>query len=239
MASRAKNLQELRLGRGTNQHAQIVGRTGSGKSTLLHVLVTNAALWYPPEELSLYLVDFKKGVEFKTYASRDLPHAKAVAVESDRELDFRSLNASMKNWWNRRNLPSPWRTKSSGYRSLPDQPAMPRGLLVIDEFQELFVEDDKLAQDASLLLDRIVRQGRAFGVHAIMGSQTLGGAYALARSTMGQMQIRVALQCSESDSYLILGEENGVCLLGRRAKPNAMMPVVMLPPTPLPDCLAR
>ena len=98
-----------------------------------------------------------------------------------------------------------------GYRSLPDQPAMPRILLVIDEFQELFVEDDKLAQDASLLLDRIVRQGRAFGVHAIMGSQTLGGAYALARSTMGQMQIRVALQCSESDSYLILGEENGRC----------------------------
>ena len=93
---------------------------------------------------------------------------------------------------------------------------MPRILLIIDEFQELFVEDDKLAQDASLLLDRIVRQGRAFGVHAIMGSQTLGGAYALAKSTMSQMQIQIALQCSESDSYLILGEDNGAArLLGR------------------------
>ena len=40
-----------------------------------------------------------------------------------------------------------------------------------------------------LLLDRIVRQGRAFGVHAIMGSQTLGGVR-LGRSTMGQMQIK-------------------------------------------------
>ena len=215
--SGAKNLQELRLGRGTNQHALIAGRTGSGKSTLLHVLVTNAALWYPPEELSLYLVDFKKGVEFKTYASRDLPHAKAVAVESDREFGLSVLERIDEELVERgeifrrlgvQNLP--------GYRSLPDQPAMPRILLVIDEFQELFVEDDKLAQDASLLLDRIVRQGRAFGVHAIMGSQTLGGAYALARSTMGQMQIRVALQCSESDSYLILGEENGAArLLGR------------------------
>ena len=215
--SGAKNLQELRLGRGTNQHALIAGRTGSGKSTLLHVLVTNAALWYPPEELSLYLVDFKKGVEFKTYASRDLPHAKAVAVESDREFGLSVLERIDEELVERgeifrrlgvQNLP--------GYRSLSDQPAMPRILLVIDEFQELFVEDDKLAQDASLLLDRIVRQGRAFGVHAIMGSQTLGGAYALARSTMGQMQIRVALQCSESDSYLILGEENGAArLLGR------------------------
>ena len=52
---------------------------------------------------------------------------------------------------------------------------MPRVLLVIDEFQELFVADDKLAQDASLLLDRLVRQGRAFGVHVLLGSQTLGG----------------------------------------------------------------
>ena len=140
--SGAKNLQELRLGRGTNQHALIAGRTGSGKSTLLHVLVTNAALWYPPEELSLYLVDFKKGVEFKTYASRDLPHAKAVAVESDREFGLSVLERIDEELVERgeifrrlgvQNLP--------GYRSLPDQPAMPRILLVIDEFQELFVED--------------------------------------------------------------------------------------------------
>ena len=44
---------------------------------------------------------------------------------------------------------------------------------------------------------------------------TLGGAYALARSTWGKCN-QSALQCSESDSYLILGEENGAArLLGR------------------------
>ena len=154
-----RTCKNSRLGRGTNQHALIAGRTGSGKSTLPHVLVTNAALWYPPEELSLYLVDFKKGVEFKTYASRDLPHAKAVAVESDREFGLSVLERIDEELVERgeifrrlgvQNLP--------GYRSLPDQPAMLCILLVIDEFQELFVEDDKLAQDASLLLDRIVRQ---------------------------------------------------------------------------------
>ena len=35
--------------------------------------------------LAFYLVDFKKGVEFKTYANAQLPHAKVIAVESDRE----------------------------------------------------------------------------------------------------------------------------------------------------------
>ncbi len=85
---------------------------------------------------------------------------------------------------------------------------MPRSLLIIDEFQEFFVEDDAIAQNASLLFDRIVRQGRAFGIHVLLGSQTLGGAYTLARATLGQMVIRVALQCNEADAYLIMDDNN-------------------------------
>lgn len=85
----------------------------------------------------------------------------------------------------------------AGFREARPGIPMPRVLLIIDEFQEFFVEEDRVAQDASLLLDRIVRQGRAFGVHVILGSQTLGGAYTVARSTMGQMAAdadRVAVQ---------------------------------------------
>src|SRR5690606_33016601 len=58
------------------------------------------------------------------------------------------------------------------------------------------------------LLDRLVRQGRAFGVHVLLGSQTLAGAYSLARSTLGQMAVRIALECSEADAHLILSDEN-------------------------------
>ncbi len=79
----ANELQLVRLGRGTAQHALISGKTGSGKSTLLHALITNLALRYSPRELELYLVDFKKGVEFKTYATHELPHARVIAIESD------------------------------------------------------------------------------------------------------------------------------------------------------------
>jgi hypothetical protein len=86
-------------------------------------------------------------------------------------------------------------------------------MLIIDEFQEFFVEDDKLAQDAALLLDRLVRQGRAFGIHVLLGSQTLAGAYTLARSTIGQMAVRIALQCSEADSYLVLSDDNAAARL--------------------------
>ncbi len=70
------------------------------------------------------------------------------------------------------------------------------------------MEDDRVSQGAALFLDRIVRQGRAFGIHVLLGSQTLGGAYSLARATIGQMVVRIALQCNEADAYLIMNEDN-------------------------------
>jgi hypothetical protein len=64
-----------------------------------------------------------------------------------------------------------------------------------------------------VLLDRLVRQGRAFGVHVLLGSQTIGGSSGLPRSTIGQMAVRVALQTSEADSQLILGDNNAAAKL--------------------------
>lgn len=193
--SGATKLQSLTLGHGTAQHVLIAGKTGSGKSTLLHVLITNTAMWYGPDEVEIYLVDFKKGVEFKTYATHQIPHIRAVAIESDREFGVSVLHRVDSEMKRRGDMfrKAGAQDVASFRRAEPNTP-MPRTLLIIDEFQEFFTEDDKLAQEASLLLDRLVRQGRAFGIHVILGSQTLGGAYGLARSTIGQMAVRIALQ---------------------------------------------
>lgn len=220
----ATKIQQLTLGRGTSQHVLIAGRTGSGKSTLLHALITSAMLWYSPWELELYLVDFKKGVEFKTYASHGVPHARVIAVESEREFGLsvlRKLDAELTRRGNLfrelgvQDLASYRKAKGEDYEGVGSagRPSIPRTLLIVDEFQEFFTEDDKIAQEGMLLMDRLVRQGRAFGMHVILGSQTIGGAYSLARATIGQMAIRIALQCSEADSYLILSEDNAAARL--------------------------
>ncbi|WP_395751737.1 FtsK/SpoIIIE domain-containing protein [Prosthecobacter sp.] len=205
----ATKLQYLAIGKGTRQHALLAGKTGSGKSTLLHIIITNLALTCSPDEIEFYLIDFKKGVEFKCYADARLPHAKVIAIESDREFALSVLQRIDDELRRRGELFRKAGAQDlAGYKRVPGTEPMPRSMLIIDEFQEYFTEDDAVAQGAALLLDRIVRQGRAFGIHVFLGSQTLGGAYTLARTTLGQMVIRIALQCNEADAALIMDDTN-------------------------------
>jgi hypothetical protein len=205
----ARKLQYLSLGEGTAHHTLVVGRPGSGKSNLMHVIITTLALAYSPEEMQLYLIDFKKGVEFNDYAAMRIPHALVIAIESEREFGLSVLQRLDKELQQRGET-----FRSSGVNSITEYrdknvwEAIPRILLLVDEFQEFFTQDDNIAREATLILDRLVRQGRAFGIHIMLGSQTLAGSYSLSRSTLDQMAVRIALQCSEADSRLILADDN-------------------------------
>ena len=198
----------LHLGQGVQQHVLIAGKTGSGKSTLLHSIITSGAYRYRPDQLQFYLLDFKKGVEFKPYAEHGLPHARVIGIESEREFG-RSVLQCLDEELQQRGE----KFRAAGVQELGEYltgtgDSMPRIMLVVDEFQELFVRDDRLAGDCTMLLDRLVRQGRSFGMHVVLSSQSLAGAYSLPRATLGQMAVRIAMQCSDSDAAMILSDEN-------------------------------
>ncbi|OYP31693.1 FtsK/SpoIIIE domain-containing protein [Rhodopirellula sp. MGV] len=198
----------LDLGEGVKQHVLIAGKTGSGKSTLLHALITSGAYHYTPDQLQYYLLDFKKGVEFKAYADCQLPHARVIGIESEREFGRSVLQRLDEELQQRGEQFRAHSTQElSEYRRVSGQ-SMPRIMLVVDEFQELFIRDDKVAAECAMLLDRLVRQGRSFGIHVVLSSQSLAGAYSLPRATLGQMAVRIAMQCSESDAALILSDDN-------------------------------
>ncbi len=64
-------------------HTLICGCSGSGKSNFLHVLIQNLAFYYAPNEVQLFLLDYKEGVEFNAYTEPNiLEHARLVSVAS-------------------------------------------------------------------------------------------------------------------------------------------------------------
>ena len=191
-------------------NALIGGRPGSGKSVLLHSLIAALTTRYGPEELELYLIDFKEGVEFKVYASGGLPHARVVAIESEREFGLSVLQSLHAEITRRGEL---FRAENSHgvnlgtYRSRMGRP-LPRIVLIVDEFHVLFERDDQVASKAAEMLERIVRQGRAFGVHTVLASQTLTGIAVLGQHVLNMVPIRIALQSSDADSRLLLADDN-------------------------------
>ncbi len=203
---------ELRLGKGLAQNVLIGGLPGSGKSTLFHTIIASAVRQYDPEELQLYLLDFKQGVEFQPYAEMQLPHARVVAIQSEREFGLSVLRNLREEIDRRAEL---FRAPSVGADSIKEYRArtgekLPRLLLIVDEFQVLFNDDDADAAECLQLLDAIVRQGRAFGVHAILGTQTLRGHGHMSQlsGTLDQVALRIVLKTSEADSRRFLSDDN-------------------------------
>lgn len=78
------NHKEVRFEIGEVQnHTLICWRSGSGKSNFLHVLIQNLAFYYAPDEVQLFLLDYKEGVEFNAYTDPNiLEHARLVSVAS-------------------------------------------------------------------------------------------------------------------------------------------------------------
>ncbi len=116
----------MKLGSGTSQHVLMAGKTGSGKSTLLHSIIVNASLIYSPDEMEFYLIDFKKGVEFKDYAQFRLPHARVIAIESEREFSLSVLQRLDAEMQARGELfREHGKQDISSYRATPGTPPLP------------------------------------------------------------------------------------------------------------------
>jgi len=215
----ARKIQHLELGAaGTNHHALVVGRIGSGKTSLLHAIIVSLALSYPPDEVELFLIDFKEGVEFQVYAKHALPHAAVVAIESEREFGLsvlRRLHRELEERSAKFRQPGVGVSNLREYREKTGE-KMARILLIVDEFQVFFAEDDTLANEAARIIEDIVRRGRSFGLHLLFATQTLAGSGVLSRATLDQFGVRIALQCSEADSRMILADDNGAARLLRR-----------------------
>lgn len=174
---------------------------------LLHTIILGALKQYMPDELRIYLVDFKRGVEFKIYADYELPAFKVIAIESEREFGYNILLALEREQKIRANLFKKNHVdRIEEYRD--GEKKLPRILVIMDEFHELFSNaNDEFAKKSAMLMERIVRQGRAFGIHLILASQSYSNITGVDKAVFDQMAVRIVLKCSKSDANLLL--DNG------------------------------
>jgi len=188
--------------------AIVVGLPRAGKSTALHAAIVSTSIIYSPEELELYLIDSKHGVEFKIYD--ELPHARLVSINSEREFSvsvLQSLDGEIKRRAELMKRRAAGKANITEYRAATGE-RLPRIVLFMDEFHELFEEDDAVGQEAFQAFSNIVRQGPFAGVHVVVASQTLSSMPAMDRGTLSLLPMRVAFMCNESDADLVMGDTN-------------------------------
>lgn len=196
------SLIELNIG-DTTPHYLIGGTTGSGKSNFLHNLIISACCRYSPNELNVYLLDFKEGVEFCQYARPVLPHARLVATEADTEYGITVLKHLTEEMKSRLAVFKSSGCKDiQGYRNNYPDKLMPRVLVIIDEFQVLFANNK--GNDTFRALETLLKQGRSSGIHMVLATQSIKNIDFFS-ALSSQLGGRVVLKCSAEDSKMLLG----------------------------------
>ncbi|GAA8611937.1 FtsK/SpoIIIE domain-containing protein [Helicobacter pylori] len=185
-------------------HTLICGHSGSGKSNFLHVLIQNLAFYYAPNEVQLFLLDYKEGVEFNAYADPAiLEHARLVSVASSV-----GFGVSFLSWLDKETKKRGELFKQSGAKDLSDyrkHGEMPRLIVVIDEFQVLF-SDNKSTKAVEGHLNTLLKKGRSYGVHLVLATQTMRGTD-INPSFKAQIANRIALPMDADDSSSVLGDD--------------------------------
>jgi len=185
-------------------HCFIIGQSGTGKSVFLHDVIIGAMAKYSPDELELYLMDFKiGGVEFNRY--RNEKHVKALLVDnSDIQITLEILrDISNKMRERGKQLRASGVSNIVEYNQVNPTKKMPRIVFIADECHVMFPtmnsKDTKLYREISEILQKIAKEGRSQGVHLVLATQTIAQAE-ISSEILNNISDFYLLKCSPSDS---------------------------------------
>lgn len=197
-------------------HAMVAGNIGAGKSNMLHTIIMSTLLHYNAEDVQLYLLDFKRGIEFKCYADAKLANFRTIAIDTEPEFGLAVLQELEKEVKHRS---ARFREENvdriEAYRERMAQRGvvhhgMPRIMVIFDEYQELFhdAEDPIVRECARLLTQVVLLAGSAMGIHIILATQDVCNVHGLDTSLYAQFETRIALKCDEAACKTILSPDN-------------------------------
>ena len=193
-------------------HCFIIGQSGTGKSVFLHDVIMGAMAKYSPEELELYLMDFKiGGVEFNRYKNEK--HVKALLVDnSDIQITLEILRDISNKMRERGKL-----LRASGvsniveYNQVNPDKKLPRIVFIADECHVMFPtsnsKDMKLYREISEILAKIAKEGRSQGVHLVLATQTIAQAE-IPSEVVNNISDFYLLKCSAGDSERLVPDSS-------------------------------
>ncbi|HUR75071.1 MAG TPA: FtsK/SpoIIIE domain-containing protein [Sporichthya sp.] len=176
-------------------HGLVAGTTGAGKSELLQSLVASLAVANRPDAMTFILVDYKGGSAFGECAK--LPHTVGMVTDLDTHLVGRALESLGAELRRREHLfaaagvPGLPEYESARQRD-PSLGALPRLLIVIDEFASLARE---LPEFVSGLVN-VAQRGRSLGIHLILATQRPSGV--VSPEIRANTNLRIALRVTDT-----------------------------------------
>ncbi len=177
--------------------AYIMGASRSGKSTLLHTIIAGILMNYHPDEVELWLLDFKM-LEFKRYVDCRPPHVKYLLLEKSEDLVFDIID-QLTDLLNKRQYlfsQNHW----SKLTEVPLEQNIPAIFIIVDEFAQMsqIISETKGSgtdNDYALKLENLLAKGAALGIKFIFASQTYTtGISGLTETACKQIQMRFALK---------------------------------------------
>lgn len=205
---------DFRMDLVSHVHSFIIGQSGSGKSVFLHNIIGGAMLKYAPEDLQLYLLDFKLGgVEFNSY--QGAKHVKALLVDnSDPQVTLEILRELRGSMTERGKLLRGAGVNNIGeYNKQHQQDRMPHVLLVADECHEMFKADDSIPRqvrnEISDIVIKIAKEGRSQGVHLVFATQTLSGTE-ISSEIINNVSDFYLLKCAQTDSERLVPNSSAI-----------------------------
>ncbi|MCR4586957.1 MAG: hypothetical protein K5682_00990, partial [Lachnospiraceae bacterium] len=176
----------------------LMGASGSGKSTFIHSLITGIIKNYHPDDVELWLADFKMA-EFAQYIHPMPPHVKYILLDESQELIYDLIDRLTEKLMERQRFFMKHKELKKVEKVPSDQFFMPVIFVILDEFS-IMSQAINESQEYRLKLQNLLAKGRAMGIKFLFSSQTFTtGVTGLTATAKAQIQMRIAMKAAKPE----------------------------------------
>jgi len=158
-------------------HGLIGGANRAGKTEFLKSFLTALAVNNHPDDLSIVIVDFNGGVDYRLLGR--LPHVIELLADHDVDSFVRTVSLLEAELRRRQKLMDTvgdggvpnFEAYQAARRSYPGLTPLPRLVVVVDEFSELL--SSEIGKELLAALEGLTRVGGGLGVHLLLATQNL------------------------------------------------------------------